>query len=364
MKNWHVADNAHEVPTPALLIYPDRIKENIARIIRMAGSPEKLRPHVKTHKMSEVIKLQVTSGITRFKCSTIPEAEVTASAGGSDIMLAMQPVGKQIDRFFTLMRKYPDKKFSAIVDEIEIIREITAKARSENIIADVWLDINNGMNRTGITPGKDAFHMYSELSSNPLFNVRGLHVYDGHIHERELIDRHVKCEGDFEPVRTLITDIIKAGMKPPTIVAGGTPTFPIHVKRENTETSPGTCILWDSGYEEHFPDLSFLQAAVVLTRIVSKPGENLICFDLGHKAIAAEMSHPRVKFIGINIEKYLNHSEEHLVVSSREASKYRCGDMFYGVPWHICPTIPRYPFAYTVRNNIIDGKWNVDARDR
>ncbi|HEX2394688.1 MAG TPA: D-TA family PLP-dependent enzyme [Bacteroidales bacterium] len=364
MRNWHVVDGSQEIPTPALLIYPERIKENIIRMIRIAGSPDKLRPHVKTHKMSEIIRLQVAAGITRFKCSTIVEAEVTASAGGEDILLAMQPVGKQIDRFFMLMNKFPGKNFSTIVDDFEIVREIESKAKSENRIIDLWVDINNGMNRTGITPGKDAFRLYSELSGNPSFNVRGLHVYDGHIHERELIDRHVKCEGDFEPVRTLISDIIKAGMKNPVIVAGGTPTFPIHAKRENTETSPGTCLLWDSGYEEHFPDLSFLQAAVVLTRIVSKPGENLICFDLGHKAIAAEMPHPRVKIIGINIEKFLNHSEEHLAVQSRDASKFRCGDLFYGIPWHICPTVPRYPFAYTVRNNRIDGKWNIEARDR
>jgi len=364
MRNWYFADKAEEIPTPALLVYPQRIEENIGKMIKIAGSPQKLRPHVKTHKMSEVVKLQIARNITRFKCSTIAEADMTAAAGGSDILLALQPVGIQIDRYFELLKKYPGTRFSAIVDTPSITNGIARRAETALVTADVWLDINNGMDRTGIVPDKKALQLYLDISHNKHLNMRGLHVYDGHIHDRELIDRHVKCEGDFEAVRSLVSEIMKAGIERPVIVAGGTPTFPIHAARENTETSPGTCLLWDSGYEEHFPDLNFLQAAVLLMRIVSKPDRDLICLDIGHKAIAAEMPHPRIRFFTLDVKRFVNHSEEHLVVESNDAMKYQVGDLVYGVPWHICPTVPRYPFAYVVRDNKIAGKWNIDARDR
>lgn len=364
MKNWYITDRALEIPTPALLIYPDRIEENIRRMIRIAGSPEKLRPHVKTHKMFEVVKLQVAHGISKFKCSTVSEADMTASAGGKDILLAVQPVGIQIDRFLELRNKYPQTKFSVIVDNIPVALEIAQKTKPLKAVADLWLDINNGMNRTGIIPDKSALQVYQFIAGRPELKIHGLHVYDGHIHERELIDRHVKCEGDFEAVRFLIGEIIKSGLAKPMIIAGGTPTFPIHAKRTDTETSPGTCLLWDSGYEEKFPDLSFQHGAVLLSRIVSKPADNLLCLDLGHKAIAAEMPHPRIRFFTLTAKRFVNHSEEHLVLESEQAGNYQCGDLVYGVPWHVCPTVPRYPFAYTVRNNRINGRWNVDARDR
>lgn len=314
--------------------------------------------------MSEIVRLQVAQGITRFKCSTLAEADITASAGGTDVLLAMQPVGQHIEGFFRLMAKYRNTRFSVIVDDFSVVNRVSQIAEERKTTADLWVDINNGMNRTGISPGKQAFELYAAIAGNPHLKIRGLHVYDGHIRDRELIDRHVHCENDFKPVRQLISDIVQSGLEKPVVVAGGTPTFPIHARREDTETSPGTCLLWDSGYDEKFPDLNFLQAAVLLMRVVSKPAENLICLDLGHKAVAAEMPHPRIKFFELKPVNFINHSEEHLVVEPSDASNYSCGDLIYGVPWHICPTVPRYPFAYTVQENRIVGRWVVDARDR
>jgi len=83
------------------------------------------------------------------------------------------------------------------------------------------------------------------------------------------------------------------------IIAGGIPTFPIHSKRKNVVVSPGTPLLWDQGYTNLFPDLNFRPAAVLLSRIISKPNSNLICFDLGHKSVASEMQFPRVEFLNI-----------------------------------------------------------------
>ena len=72
---WYVADNVNEVNSPALLVYPDRIEHNIKKMIEISGGINLLRPHVKTHKMSEITKLQMKYGINKFKCATISEAE-------------------------------------------------------------------------------------------------------------------------------------------------------------------------------------------------------------------------------------------------------------------------------------------------
>jgi D-serine deaminase-like pyridoxal phosphate-dependent protein len=130
------------------------------------------------------------------------------------------------------------------------------------------------------------------------------------------------------------------------------------------ETSPGTLILWDAGYGERYSDLDFLYGAVLLTRVISLPDRNLLCLDLGHKAIAAEMPHPRVRLIGLPPHEFVNHSEEHLVIKLEGADKYKPGDVIYGIPWHICPTVARYPFAYAVRDNSINETWQIEARDR
>src|SRR5207302_169959 len=81
--------------------------------------------------------------------------------------------------------------------------------------------------------------------------------------------------------------------------AGGTPTFPIHARRADLECSPGTCVFWDASSASKLPDLSFLPAALVLTRVISKPAPDRLCLDLGHKALASEMPHPRVQFLNL-----------------------------------------------------------------
>lgn len=103
---WYEVDNTAEVNSPALLVYPDRIENNIRKMMETAGDVNRLRPHVKTHKTPEIIKMQIRHGISKFKCSTISEAEMSAKCGAGDILLAMQPVGPAIERFFQIGRAH------------------------------------------------------------------------------------------------------------------------------------------------------------------------------------------------------------------------------------------------------------------
>jgi D-serine deaminase-like pyridoxal phosphate-dependent protein len=93
-----------------VLVYPDRIQANLQRMITMAGAAERLRPHVKTHKLPQIIQMKLAAGIRKFKASTIAEVEMTLAAGGRDILLAYQPVGPNVRRLAALMRRYPDAR--------------------------------------------------------------------------------------------------------------------------------------------------------------------------------------------------------------------------------------------------------------
>jgi D-serine deaminase-like pyridoxal phosphate-dependent protein len=161
-----------------------------------------------------------------------------------------------------------------------------------------------------------------------------------------------------------VEQLRQRGMQVPAIVAGGSPTFPMHARRAGVELSPGTTVLWDASYARLYPDLACIPAALLLTRVVSKPGRNRLCLDLGHKAVASEMSHPRVSLIGLEDARVVNHSEEHLVVESDDAARWNLGDHIYGIPTHICPSVARYDRAYVIENQSMTGHWPVDARDR
>jgi D-serine deaminase-like pyridoxal phosphate-dependent protein len=381
MPNWFEITNPEDVASPALLIYPDRVEENIGRMIAMAGGVERLRPHMKTNKLPEIIRMQMARGITKFKCATIAEAEMTASCGAPDVFLAYQPVGPNARRMVELIRAFPATRFSTIADDAETIRNLSgaavaagfggkAKVNQSNAAAElgfgteVLLDIDCGMHRCGVEPGPRAVELYRLIASLPGLTPGGLHAYDGHLNDTDLQTRARKCDEAFAPVIALRRELVNAGLAVPRIVAGGTPTFPIHARRAEVECSPGTCVFWDFGYAEKLPDLDFLPAALVLTRVVSKPGSNRLCLDLGHKAIASENPHPRVKFLNLPEAQAVIHSEEHLVLETPRAGEFAVGDCLYGVPRHICPTVALHSQAVTIEKGKATQWWKVAGRER
>ncbi|PCJ95494.1 MAG: threonine aldolase [Flavobacteriaceae bacterium] len=363
LKEWYTLINPENTISPSLLVYPDRIEKNIQLMIKMAGGTSFLRPHIKTHKIAEIVQLQLAYGIHKFKCATIAEAELLAKCNAKDILLAMQPVGVHVGRFFELIEKYPNSKFSTLIDNHVSLNEISKIASSKNTLASVWLDVNCGMNRTGIIPNEKAVELYKTIDDNSHLQAEGLHAYDGHLHDSDFVLRKDACDKAFDTVQKLKDELEKMGITIKTIVAGGSPTFPIHCKRKNVESSPGTTTLWDKGYLDAYPDLDFLPAAVLCTRIISKPTSNIICLDLGHKAVASEMKLPRVHILGDNDFKQKSQSEEHLVIETNEASKYNIGDFFYALPIHICPTVAKYKSVLTIVDGELTGSWKVAARD-
>jgi D-serine deaminase-like pyridoxal phosphate-dependent protein len=110
--------------------------------------------------------------------------------------------------------------------------------------------------------------------------------------------------------------------------------------------------------------MDFLNAALVLTRVVSKPGGNRLCLDLGHKAIASENPHPRAVFLNLPDAQAVSHSEEHLVIESERARQIELGACLYGVPWHVCPTVALHSEAVIVRGGRARERWGVVARSR
>ena len=360
---WYDVANVDEVESPSLLIYPARVEENIRRMIAIAGGVARLRPHIKTHKLPPLVAAHRAAGITKFKCSTIAEAELLAREDTPDVLLAYQPVGPNVDRLCRLVQRFSGTRFSTLVDDAGVADALSRAAVAAGITVGVFVDLDVGMSRTGVLPGAAAQAVYQRIAQLPGLRAAGLHAYDGHIRDSDPSIRQAVCDRSFAAVTTLRDAIVSAGLAVPTIVAGGTPTFPIHARRADVECSPGTCVLWDAGYSTILPDLDFLHAALVLTRVVSTPGTDRVCLDLGHKAIAAENPPPRVLFLNLDGATAVGHSEEHLVVTMPGVRPVP-GTAIYGVPWHICPTVALYSDAVVVENGRADAHWRVTGRER
>jgi D-threonine aldolase len=375
--DWYTISNIAGLDTPALVVYPERVRENIRLAIEMVGDPARLRPHVKTHKSPQVTRMMLEAGIRQFKCATIAEAEMLALEGAPDVLLAYQPIGPKVERLVALIRKYPNTQFSCLIDNPQAARAMAGVFAAAGLVVPVWLDMNVGMDRTGIAPGPAAVQLYREAAASEGIRPVGLHAYDGHIRDSDPIARARRCDAAFETILAL-REAIGNDLK---IIVGGSPTFPIHARRAVNagkanptepvpiQCSPGTFVYWDKGYGDQFPDQPFIPAALVVTRVISLRGERRLCLDLGHKSISAENEiSRRVGLLNGPGLTPVGHSEEHLVVETTiendPGRNFQIGDVFYGIPYHICPTVALYERAYLVEDGKVGADWCNIARDR
>ena len=363
---WYEPKNPNEIASPTLLIYPDRVKHNIEHLIAIAGEVNRLRPHVKTHKLPQIVKMHQSYGIDKMKCATIAEAEMVASCGVADILWAYQPVGPNQQRLINLASTYPDSQFGCLLDNETTLRQLAAQLNGTAVTLNIWIDIDNGNGRTGIQPGEAVEDLAKQISHTPQLTFAGLHVYDGHLAKLAIEARTDQANTAFAPVHQMVQQLADGELPVPNIVAGGSPTFPVHAQQTDVDLSPGTYALWDMGYAALCPELPFMHAAVLLCRVISKPIPNRLCLDLGHKAVAAENPlENRVRFLNAPDAIAISQNEEHLVIELPNADNFAVGDVLYGVPWHVCPTVALHQEANAIDSNgEIIGRWPIEARNR
>lgn len=355
------------VPSPALLFDADRIERNIQRMKdAVGGDCSLLRPHIKTHKCAEVLRLH--PDIEQIKCATIAEAELAASVGIPDVLVAYPLVGPNAARLVTLAAKFPGTRVSTVVDSEAGINGLENAATGE---LPLFLDFDCGMHRTGVSSIDKSVDLVKQIIASEKLIFAGVHAYDGHIHDAALTDRQARFDAAIAEVDRILARLDEENIDVPLVVSGGSPTFGMHAQRAMAATirwqcSPGTTVLWDAGYGEHYPEMDFEPAAFLMARAVSHPGDGMVCVDLGHKAVSAENPIAnRVRFPGVNCLEFMSQSEEHLVLRVENQADIPIGTEMVGVPYHVCPSVALHQQAYVIRDGQITGeKWAIVARDR
>jgi D-serine deaminase-like pyridoxal phosphate-dependent protein len=364
---YAVADTS-AILSPGLLFYKDLIRRNVARCVEMAGDAARLRPHVKTHKTREIVRLELDAGIRKHKCATLAEAEMVAGCGAADVLLAYNLVGPNCARMARLIKAFPATQFSVLADHPAGARALSEALAAAGQTIDVLLDVDVGQHRTGIAPGEAAVALYEQFDRLPGLRPGGLHVYDGHNHQESYAEREAAVKRQLEPVLAMRDVLLKKGLPVPRLVLGGTPTFPVYAKMDlpGMELAPGTCVLHDHGYGSRFADLSgFVPAALLLTRVISRPTPRRITFDLGYKAVASDPpAGKRLVLLDLPDAEQVLQNEEHLVVETPTADRFGPGDVAFAVPTHICPTSAMHKQAYVIEGGRLAGTWEIVARDR
>jgi D-serine deaminase-like pyridoxal phosphate-dependent protein len=319
--------------TPALVVFLERVRENLANLIRRAGDPSRLRIHVKTSKIPEVFAESARAGIRHFKCATTREAEQLLGALAKekidgDVLVAYPHLGPNLARLGELARAHPELALSVLVEDPEV--EVPAPLG-------VFVDVNCGMDRTGIPiADRKTIAAVAERAGD---RFRGVHAYEGHIHEGSYAERKAACFTIYDE----LAEVSSALDRVPEVVTSGTPSFMPALEYEGLRAfghrvSPGTVIYFDHRYHSELEELDFVPAALVLSRVVSYPTDRKFTCDAGSKAVASEAGSPVAVILGHPEHEACEPNEEHLpFVAGGERPKR--GDTVLLFPRHVCPTV-------------------------
>jgi D-serine deaminase-like pyridoxal phosphate-dependent protein len=358
-----------DVLTPALVVYPEIISSNIERTLDLlAGDARRWRVHIKTAKLAYTLRMLANRGVRSFKCATTLELLVACQNGAEDVLVAYPAIGANARRVQQIANQFTDVRISVLAESEEQLLQWQGSRVS------VFLDINPGMNRTGVEQNRSGeivalARMLGEFG----LEFRGLHYYDGQYGGLETGQRLKAAHEGYDNLMNLVSQLERQQISVPEVITAGTPTLPCSLAYTGFQergfihtVSPGTVVYSDATSLTQLPrEYGYRPAALVLTRVVSRPAQGIVTCDAGHKSVSADAGIPTCVVVGRSELTPLSPSEEHLPVKVREEAKSpQVGETLYLLPRHICPTVNNFDRALLVRQGEIESVEQVSARGR
>jgi len=364
-----VLEDAGAIPTPALLIYPERVDANIRAVIaQCGGNPARWRPHVKTAKLADVMARFLVHGIARFKCATTRELRVLLELGARDVLMSFPVVGANAERVRALAVAHPASRVSVLVESAEHLPAWNGSHLG------VFVDCNPGMDRTGRDPANtDTLVSLVHAIESSGCEFRGLHWYDGHVSSLDIGARESAAHAGYDRLASLVKALKALGITAPEIIVAGTPAAPCALSyprwggvESDVQISPGTVVYNDTtSLAQISAAWGLAPAAFVLATVVSHPRPGRFTCDAGHKTVSADAGVPTCSVVGHPDWTTAKPSEEHLPVDCPAGAPVpHIGTTVLLLPRHICPTVNNFDEALLVRGGHVERAVAVTARGR
>ena len=373
------------VRTPRPIFYYDKILANREKVLSETGGPDGLRLMAKTVKSPEILALYVEVGLRRFKASSLREAErAVIPAGGRDILISYPLLGPYVREFFELCERFPDVQLSALVSNRTNAVALSQEAQSRGRQVPVYLDINPHMHRTGVGFGKPLMDFAVAVQALPCLHIKGLHAYDGHIHHENVWALRLYAQDLIRLLGDTVEQLRQKGIDICEVVTSSSLTFAptsAAYRRAGQKydwlhtVSPGTCVLWDSSYNDVQPG-HFVYAMAIAARVidlVERDGAHVLTTDAGVKMGLSPDAGP-AHVTTLDGYAPFGGSERHGTFAwlghDRAAwtpidlsSRKTVGDVVLLFPRHVCTTLNQYEYGHMVRDGRIAEEIHIAGRD-
>ncbi len=344
-----------ELDTPAVTIDLDVVEANIRRAQdRLARRGIANRPHIKTHKIPALAKLQVEGGAVGITCQKLGEVEVFADAGAADdILLTYNILGAQkLERLMALSRRL--SRLAVVLDNEVVARGLSEAGRRHDVDVPFLIECDTGFGRNGVQTPEDAVQLARMAGRLPRMQFQGIMTFPNRAPKtREFFERALELFG-------------RAGIPVPVISGGGTPDLmQVQDYPMMTEHRAGTYI---------YNDVMMVAAGAatwddcalrIRSTVVSRPTPERAVLDMGTKVLTSDLY--TVRNYGHVVEypeaAITTLSEEHAAVDlSACRERPGIGDVVTVIPNHCCAVSNMVDQVHVVRSGRVEAIWPVAAR--
>ena len=341
-----------ELETPVPVVDIDRMEANIARLQTYLDEHKIAnRPHIKTHKIPAIAKMQMDAGAIGITCQKVSEAEVMANAGFTDIFLPYNIIGEaKLKRLMALAARI---NISVTADSAFTARGLSNAAMLADLNLTVLIECDTGAGRCGVQSPQEAAELARLIGSLPNLHFGGLMTYPSN----ENLDDFVR------ETRSLLKE---DHLPIERVSGGGTPTmWEAHLHPELTEHRAGIYVYGDRLTLRSGAVTLDTCALKIITTVVSRPTQDRGILDAGSKTLSTDLhglegygyicEYPEAKIYQL--------TEEHGHVDfSACASKPEIGERVSVIPNHCCVVTNLFDEFVGMRGNQVEVTWQIAAR--
>ena len=357
--------------TPALVIDLDIVQRNLEKMQKKADTHSvSLRPHIKTHKIPELAHLQLRMGAVGITVAKVSEAEVMAEAGIKDIFIANQVVGERKLNRLAALSQHVDIAIG--LDSFSAAEHLSAVCAASGLTMKYLIEINSGLNRCGVLPGKDAVELYQAVHTLPSLQFKGIFTHAGQVYgagslaEIREVSRH-ESKTMLETARALE----QAGTPAEVVSVGSTPTMKVWQGHEGVnEIRPGNYIFHDA-IQMSLGVATVEECALsIVATVISRPARERAVIDGGSKAFSSDRgAHGKEMASGFGIvlgkKATLDRlSEEHGIMSLDPDEDLEIGDRVRLIPNHACAVVNLFDRAYGISKGEVVEQFQIAARGK
>ena len=341
--------------TPALWVDLDLLDRNIDHFSAyFKDANVNWRPRVKGIKIPALAQMLVRAGAIGVTCAKLSEAEVMVAGGIRDILIANQVVGEPKARRLAYLNRWADVMVA--VDSLENARQISAAAQALDLSVRVVAEVDSGMHRCGVEPGRAALEFCSQVAQLPGIRFSGLMAWEGHVvNIKDPVEKSLQAE---RAVGLLVetAELCRAAGLPVSIVScGGTGSYTIsaHI--------PGGGVFGDVTYQRWGAQTE--PCLFILATVISHPRPECAVIDAGRKAMNVEYAMPRVKDTpGVLLDHCT--AEHGILAVDPAVAAVQIGDRLNLVPGYEDLTVFLHDQLIGVRAGRVEAVWAIQARGK